>query len=188
MWTTPFTTGCFNTINVGADATTFTDTQWFVKTPAQSLWPPYVCNMAGHYIFSCGFFLFSFFLLSFFPRVISAVADWMSTMLLYKWCGPSANLECRSVICCTRLAGNAEPKIIAKNSPSWHHRTTMSGHIFATKAIRKKLLNSNIYSTCSDNMVNFGPLTAEIGSGVWGHPYKFQRVLHCISAALLHGI
>jgi len=37
------------------------------------------------------------------------------------------------------------------------------------------LLNSNISSTCSDN-TNFGPLTAEIGSGVWQHPCKFQRV------------
>ena len=25
-------------------------------------------------------------------------------------------------------------------------------------------------------MANFGPLTAEIGSLVWGHPSKFQRV------------
>jgi len=35
------------------------------------------------------------------------------------------------------------------------------------------------------NMVNFGPLTAEIGSGVWGTPANFNgfRVL----AALLYG-
>ena len=35
------------------------------------------------------------------------------------------------------------------------------------------------------NMVNFGPLTAEIGWGVWGTPANFNgfRVL----AALLHG-
>jgi len=30
---------------------------------------------------------------AFFPYLISAVADWMSTILLYTWCGPSANLE-----------------------------------------------------------------------------------------------
>ena len=40
----------------------------------------------------------------------------------------------------------------------------------------KNLLSSNMSSTRPDNMVNFGPLTAEIGSGVWA-PYKFQRVL-----------
>ena len=39
------------------------------------------------------------------------------------------------------------------------------------------MLSSNTSSTCPVNMVNFGPLTAEIGSGVWGTPYKFQRVL-----------
>ena len=58
-----------------------------------------------------------------------------------------------------------------QKSPSRHHRTTLSGHIFTTKACidnpKKNLLSSNNSSTCPDNMVNFGPLTAEIGSGVW---------------------
>jgi len=40
---------------------------------------------------------------------------------------------------------------MAKNSPSRHHHTTLSGCIFATKACInnwKNLLNSNIFSTC----------------------------------------
>jgi len=40
----------------------------------------------------------------------------------------------------------------------------------------KKLLNSNVFSICPHNVANFGPLTAEICSAVWGHPSKFQRV------------
>jgi len=32
------------------------------------------------------------------------------------------------------LAGNAGRKNIAKKSPPAHHRTTLSGYIFATKA------------------------------------------------------
>ena len=50
----------------------------------------------------------------------------------------------------------------------------------------KNLLSSNTSSTCPYNMVNFGPLTAEILSLVWGTPANFNgfRVL----AALLHGI
>jgi len=50
--------------------------------------------------------------------------------------------------------------------------------------IGKKLLNSNMSSTCPHNMANFGPLTAEIGSGVWGTSTNFNgfRVL----ASLLH--
>jgi len=46
-----------------------------------------------------------------------------------------------------------------------------------------KMLNGN--STCPDNMVNFGPLAAEIGSGVWGTPANFNG-FHFL-AALLHG-
>ena len=76
-----------------------------------------------------------------------------------------------------------------QKSPSRHHRTTLSGHIFATKACidnrKKNFLSSNISSTCPHNMANFGPLRAEIGSGFWGTPANFNgfRIL----AALLHG-
>jgi len=60
---------------------------------------------------------------------------------------------------------------MTQKSPSAHHRTTLSGCIFAIKACmdnrKKKLLNSNISSTCLHNMANFGPLTAEIGSRLW---------------------
>jgi len=89
-----------------------------------------------------------------------------------------------SETCCTRLAGNTG----RKKSPSAHHRTTLLGYIFATKAHidnRKKLFNSNISPTCPYNMVNFGPLTAEICWRVCGTPANFNgfRVL----AALLHG-
>ena len=70
-----------------------------------------------------------------------------------------------------------------QKSPSGHHRTTLSGYIFATK--EKNLLRSNISSTWPYNMVNFGPLAAEIVSLLWGTPGNFNgfRVL----AALLHG-
>jgi len=35
-------------------------------------------------------------------------------------------------------------------------------------------------------MANFGPLTAEIGSGVWAAPSKFQRVSHLGSITARH--
>jgi len=49
----------------------------------------------------------------------------------------------------------------------------------------KNLLNSDIAPTRPRNMVNFGPLAAEICWRVWGTPANFNefRVL----AALLHG-
>ena len=64
-----------------------------------------------------------------------------------------------------------------KKSPSGHHRTSLSGYIFATKTCidnRKNLLNSNTSPICPHNMVNFGPLTAEIGWWVWGTPANFN--------------
>jgi len=50
--------------------------------------------------------------------------------------------------------------------------------------IGKNLLNINISSTCCHNMMNFDPVMAEIGSGVWGIPANLNgfRVL----ALLLH--
>ena len=61
----------------------------------------------------------------------------------------------------------------------------MSSQLRHISTIEKKLLNSNVSPTRPHNMVNFGPLTAEIVSGVWGTPANFNgfRVL----AALLHG-
>jgi len=49
----------------------------------------------------------------------------------------------------------------------------------------KNLLSSNISSTCPHNMVNFGPLAAEIDPVVWGTPANFNGF--CVLAALLHG-
>jgi len=85
---------------------------------------------------------------------------------------------------------------IVKNSPSAHHRTTLSGYIFTTNTCienrKKNLLNSNTSPTCPYNMVNFGPLTAEICWRVRGTPANFNRfrvlasLLQC-SALLARG-
>jgi len=86
-------------------------------------------------------------------------------------------LECMSEMCCMRLAGSSW----RKKSPSLHHRTILSGYIFASKARidnrKKNFLSINTSSTCLHNMVNFGPLqiAAEIGSGVWGTPANFNE-------------
>jgi len=66
----------------------------------------------------------------------------------------------------------------------WAPSHNFIGCIFAiaTKARidnRKNLLNGNISTACPCNMVNFGPLAAEIVSLVWGTPVNFNgfRVL-----------
>jgi len=93
-----------------------------------------------------------------------------------------------SETCCTALAANTGRKKSKNRHLHGHHGTTLSGCIFANKAHidnQKNLLSSNISSTHSHNMVNVGPLAAEIGPIVWGTPANFNgfRVL----AALLHG-
>jgi len=118
-------------------------------------------NRAGYYGFALWFLLlFSSFSCS--PN--------LSRHRLDIWCGLSANLRCRSETCCTRLAEDTGRKKSPKKSPSGHHCTSLSGYIFATKAHidnRKKALNSNTCRTCPYNMVNFGPLAAEISPVVW---------------------
>jgi len=52
------------------------------------------------------------------------------------------------------------------------------------RQLEKNLLNSNISPTCPYNMVNFGPLAAEICWRVWGTPTNFSG-FHVL-AVLLH--
>ena len=96
------------------------------------------------------------------------------------WCGLSAHLECRSEMYCMRRG-----KKIAISAPS-HNFVRLYLHNYGTyRQSEKNLLHSNTSSTCPHNMVNFSPLTAEIGSGVWGTPANCNgfRIL----AALLNG-
>ena len=93
-------------------------------------------------------------------------------------------------MCCTWLAENTgcekSPKI--RHLPiwaPWKFCRAVPLQLRHVSTIGKKLLSSSISSTYPHNMVNLGPLTAEIVSLVWGTPRNFNgfRVL----AALLHG-
>ena len=101
------------------------------------------------------------------------------------------NLECRSEMCCTRLAANAGPKI-AKNSPSGNNCTTLSGYIFASKACIdnnwNNLLISNVSPTWSHKVTIWLTSAHErlrTCWRVWGNPANFNG-FHVL-AALLHG-
>jgi len=74
-----------------------------------------------------------------------------------------------------------------QKTPSAHHRTTLSGYIFATKAHidNRKNVKQQYLLQMSHNMVNFGSLAADIGPVVWGTPSNFSGFL--LLAALLHG-
>jgi len=77
-----------------------------LRTSGFLLWPP--CIADADIIFSSCFFFF----LSFFLAQRSQIG---CLPYFYTRCGLSANLDCRSEMCCTRLTGNAGPKKSPKN-------------------------------------------------------------------------
>ena len=99
--------------------------------------------------------------------------------------GLSANLRRMSETCCTRLAGNRGRKNRHLGTIAQLCRA-ISSQLRHILTIGKQMLNINISPTCLHNMVNFGPLAAEICWRVWGTPANFNG-FHVL-AALLHGI
>ena len=122
-----------------------------------------------------GFYLSSS---SFFPSLISAVTDWM-----YTWRGLSANLECRSEMCCVRLAGNAGPKSRHLSTIAELCRA-ISSQLRHISTIGKKFVKQQCFPTCPC----YGELRPTSGWDLLAslrHPCKFQQI--CVLAALLHG-
>jgi len=121
----------------------------------------------------CGHYIFALWFLSifFYSSPILSGRRFGCLPYFHTWCGPSANLECRSEMCCMGLAENTGRKNDAKN---YHLRTiaqvcqAISSQLRHLSTIGKNLLSSNISPTCPYNMVNFGLLAAEIISLVWG--------------------
>jgi len=126
-----------------------------------------LCNR-GHYIFVL-WFLSIFFYLSFFS---SPNLSGHGLPYFYTWCGPSANLEYRSEMCCTRLATNAGPKKVAKN----RHLGTippLCRAIFATKACignRKKLVKQQYLPYMFPQYGELRPTSGWDGFVSLGHP------------------
>jgi len=103
-----------------------------------SLWPPYVIAQAIIFLPSGFFFFYLSFFLAYSERSHIGCLPYF-----YTWCGPSANLECRSEMYCMRFAGNEGPK----NSPKTRHLYTIaqlcqaiSSQLRHISAIRKKLV------------------------------------------------
>ena len=129
-------------------------------------------NRADHYVFALWFLSFFFLFLAYSKPSQTACLPYFHT-----WFDLSANLECRSETYCTRLAGNAG----RKKSSSGHHRTILSGYIFATNTHidnRKKPLKQQHLLHLSPQYGELQP-AAEIVSLVWGTPASFNgfRVL-----------
>ena len=70
-------------INIGGRLSSPTKTGDVYITGVSFLWSPYVIGQTIIFL-PCDFYLLSMYLLLFvFPRLISAAADWMSTILLH---------------------------------------------------------------------------------------------------------
>ena len=124
---------------------------------------------------TCGHYIVILWLISsFFPRLTSAVTDWLP--YFHTWCGLCANSECMSEMCCTWLSQNTGHK----KAPSEHHRTTLFGYIFATKACidnRKKTVKQQYLLHMSPQYGELQPTNGWDVLASLGHPSKFQPVL-----------
>jgi len=130
------------------------------------------------FIFSALFFLYQ-------PSQIGCLP------YFHTWCGLSDNFRCRSETCCTRLAENTgrkkSPKIaIWASSHNLICPPISSQRRHVSTIGKKRVITAISPPDDPHNMVNFGPLTAEIDPVIWGIPANFNgfRVL----ASLLHGL
>ena len=146
-----------------------------------------VCNRADRYIFAL-WFLLSFFFSS--PNLSHRRLD-VCHIYFHTWDGLSANLRCRSETCCTRLAQNTTLQDAKKSpkSPSGHHRTTLSGYIFATKTHidnRKKIVKQQYVLHMSSQYGERRPTSGCDRFGSLRHPCKFQLVSRLGSVTVRH--
>jgi len=140
-------------------------------------------NRADHYIFIVWFLLFSFC-----PRLISTVADWMSTIL------PHMVWRCEFKMQVWNLLHGARWKyrtqILDQKSPSGHHRTTLSGYISSqlrhVSSVGKKLVKQQYVLHMSPQYGELRPTSGWDPSGSLRHPCKFQRVSRLGSVTARH--
>jgi len=134
-----------------------------------------------HYVFVL-FRVFSFFFLALSQRSQIGCLPYF-----YTWCGPSADLKCRSQMYCMRLAENTGRKNDVKN----RHLSTIaqlcravSSQLRHLSTIGRNLLSSNISSTYPHNVVR--PTNGWDQFGSLGHPCKFQLVSRLGSVTAQH--
>jgi len=145
---------------------------WIFKSVATLLWPHCVTD-ADIPFYPCGFFFLSFFL------AYSQQSQIAYLPYFHTWCGLSANLECRSEMCCTRLAENTGRKNHAKS----RHLLTItqlyraiSSQLKHISTIRKKLIDQQYLLHKVSQYGEHRPTNGWDRCGSLGHSSKFQRV------------
>jgi len=122
----------------------------------------------------CHYILMLWFLLSFFPRLFSTVNGQRSRLDVYhtsKHNVALVQIQNASLKCAARGSLQIQDAKIR----NLRTIAELCQATFATKACidnqkKKRVKQQFISSACPHNMVNFGPLTAEIGRQVWGTP------------------
>jgi len=132
--------------------------------------------MGTLYFLPCGFFLLSFFFLF---LVYSQRSQVGCLPYFYTWRSHSANLECRSEMCCTRLAGNTGRNNDAKNR---NLRTitqicrAVSSELRHVSTIGKKLVKHQYLPHMFSQYGKLRPTNGWDRFVCLGHPSKFQTV------------
>ena len=149
-----------------------------------------LCNRADHYIFALWFlsiYLSSSFFFYSSPNLSGHRLDVYHTSthdVALVWIY-NAGLKCAARGSLQIQDAKKSPKI-AIWAPSHNFDGLYLRNQGTYRQSEKYLLSSNISSRCPYNMVNFGPLAAEIVLLVWGIPANFNGFRFL--AALLHGI
>jgi len=132
---------------------------------------------------SCGFYLL---LSSFFPCLISAVRDWMPTILPHMmWPQCKFTMHVWNVLHAARWKYRMQK--LRQKSPSAHHRTSLSGYILATKVCinnRKKADKRQYLLHMSSQYAELRPINGWQLLASLGHPANFNGFRDL--AALLH--
>ena len=132
-------------------------------------------NRAGHYIFVLWFLLSSSSSFFFF---LAYSQPWQIGCLPYfhTWCGLSANLECRSEMCCTRLAKNMgrkkSPRIRQLHIVAQCCRAVPS-QLRHVSTIGKKLVKQQYLLHMSPQYGELWPANGWDQFRSFGHPSKF---------------
>ena len=141
-----------------------------------------ICNRAGHIYFHpvvCSFFLCS-------PNLSRRRLD------VYHTCTHGVALVRISdavLKCAARGSLQIQDAKCRQKSPSGHHRTTLLGYIFTTKARidnRKKLVKQQYLLHMLPQYRELRPTSGWDRRGSLGHPCKFQRVSRLGSVTARH--
>jgi len=134
-----------------------------------------LCNRAGHYKFSS-------------PNLGGQKLD-VYLPYFYTRCDPSANVDCKSEMCCMRLAGNAGPKKRQKFAiwaPSHHRAITLQlRHLSAIgnkNSSGDEIANVNFYAVRPRKLPEFAEITQNNGhypfKVIQGHRFCYHSKAH----------